>query len=718
MKIQFNQLSFTITLLLAIPYVITEASAQQSSDQEEGRTVLEEVVVTAQRREESLQNVPVSVSAFTEKDIERRQIVNALDLGRHVPNLVASSNVGLPNATSFFLRGVGQDESIATSDPAVGTYVDGVYVARQVANNAYLYDIERIEVLRGPQGTLYGRNTSGGAVKIITRKPDEETRMEIQALVGNYERVDLKARISGAFSDTVFGSLATFVSEQDKGYQNNMTVGEKSWTQDSLGVRGQLRFVPTDNLDINLSAEFVNEKPTPPLPTNVINPLNSDDLYLINTGESASEQEVESNAFTLNIDWGVGGMQINSITAYRDLSQDYRMDISDDSVPKWILDTQADFKQFSQELQISSTAFHDKMNWVAGIFYMDEDNDSFLKDEVNLPPILVANFEKDLLNKAESLAIFGQATIDLTDKLALTYGGRWTREEKTVDVTATVFGVFPLFSTADLVAAGVDIAPEFKEYTNKLGVDYQVSENMLTYFSYTQGFKSGGWNARVFSASDFVNIDPETVDSIEIGLKSEWYDGKFRVNLAYFLADYEDFIVTAVSPVTGNFITVNAAEAQIDGFEMEVSLQIAAGLNVYGFAGLMDGEYKKLDPSVVIPKSNDIKRVPDLTYQIGLSYDQAMGQSARLGLDINFSYQDEYTNGFANSIYEAAPEQELLNLSLSYEMVDSGLKFSAGCSNCTNEEYFHSTLDFSVFGFASQYPGEPRRVYGSVTWKY
>jgi iron complex outermembrane receptor protein len=206
------------------------AFAQDAADDDTlEEFALEEVIVTAQRREAELQSVPIAISAFTETELDRRQIVSTLDLIRNVPNLVGSNNVGLSSATSLFLRGVGQDESISSQDPAVGTYVDGVYVARQIANNAYLYDIERIEVLRGPQGTLFGRNTSGGAINIITRKPSENVEGEFEGSYGSFESYSLKGRFNAPLSDKVYLNGSIFTAQMDKGYQRNVTLGTRTY---------------------------------------------------------------------------------------------------------------------------------------------------------------------------------------------------------------------------------------------------------------------------------------------------------------------------------------------------------------------------------------------------------------------------------------------------------------------------------------------------------
>lgn len=720
MELRDKFLRAGFALLVSSAWGVGSATAQESEQADTGS--LEEVTVTARRRAESLQKVPVSISAFTSSQIESRAVGSTVDIGRVIPNMVSSNNVGISTATAFFLRGVGQDESISTSDPAVATYIDGIYVARQVANNNFLYDIERIEVLRGPQGTLYGRNTSGGAVRIITRKPDEDVRMKLEGLYGNYDRWDLKGSVSGPITDKIFASVSAFTSQQDKGFVNNVTLGERSWTRDATGVRGQLRFVPNENLDIVFAAEYVKEQPTPPLPTNAAGGAFLDDFYTVVSGEPGNKQDVESQAYTLNIDWQVGDVSIKSITGYRSLDQAFRNDISDLPVPAWILDTDATFKQWSQELQATGSFFNERVDWIAGLFYMEEDNNMTIVDEINLPPFLVLNFNKALENDAESFAAFAQFNFHITDAVSFTAGGRWSREEKTVDVSQFLdipgLGLIPFWDTAAVVASGNEVNPTFKDFTPKIGLEYQINDDVMAYVSFTQGFKSGGWNARALNPLEFVMVDAENVDSYEVGIKSEWFDNKLRLNLTYFYADYSDFIVTAVSPVTGGFITVNAAKAAIDGVELDFVAQPIQGLNIYGFVGMMWNRYKALDPGVVFAITNEIKRTPDFTFQIGVTYTHPISDNGNLILNADFSYQDDYFNGVSNTIFEAAPSQDILNASLSYEFIEQGVTVSVACRNCLDDEYFHSTLDFSVFGFATQYPGEPRTYFVSAKWNF
>ena len=241
-------------------------------------------------------------------------------------------------------------------------------------------------------------------------------------------------------------------------------------------------------------------------------------------------------------------------------------------------------------------------------------------------------------------------------------------------------------------------------------MQYRANDDLLAYASYTEGFKSGGWNARVTDVRDFVDFQPETVKSIELGLKSEWMDDRLRANLTYFQADYDDFIVTALNDA-GRFVTVNAAEVKIDGFEVELAFVAADGLDFFASLGQMDNEYKKL-VGADFPKSNQVKRTPELSYQLGFNWDVAVpGLGGSIITTGSFSHQDEYYNGLKNAAVELAPAIDLFDLSVGFRPDSGRWALTASCKNCSNEEYFHSTLNFGTLGFATQFPGLPR------TWK-
>lgn len=705
-----NKVALSITTgLLSAAVSISPVYAQENNESQPDEGGLEVIEVTAERRTENLQTVPVSVSAFTEGAIERRQIDSTLDVVRSVPNLVGSNNVGISSATSLFMRGVGQDESISTQDPAVGTYIDGIYISRQVANNAKLYDIERIEVLRGPQGILYGRNTSGGAIKIITKEPFDVFEGSLEANIGNYETYGLNGKINVPLSDNVFVSLAAFTSDRNKGFQENITLNTRTWDESSSGVRGAIKYEASENFDVVISAEYAEQEDSGVTGSNFFGD-NADELFVVNSGLEGSFNKVEQTAVTSNMTWRLDGSEWTSITGYRSLEQDLLVDFSDNPVPAFVIGQDGTFKQFSQEIQGAGDI--GDFGWVVGAFYMKETNDNIRRDELFLFGGAVAgDFVADFENDSESWAIFGQASYQFSEKLSGTLGGRWTRENKTIDMSQLVDvgeGVLvELWNNSDLDAVGTDTDPTFQDFTPQIGLEYQFNDDTMAYVSYSEGFKSGGWNARATDPRDFNLIDAEYVDAYEMGIKTEFLDNTIRLNTAVFYNEYTDFIVTALNPETGGFVTINAATTNISGIELELTASPTDNLDVYVNVGLLSNEYDNLSENVVFSIENEVKRTPDTTAQIGFTYymDLASGELSFTG---DYSYQDEYYGGAGNAVAELSEATNLVFAAVSYEFGSGDYKVTLACENCTDQEYHHSTLDFSALGFSTQFPGAPR----------
>jgi len=726
-----RRLSFALGLL---------SVAHAPSHAQEGAT-LEEITVTAERVSASLQSVPVSVTALTATDLESKQILNTLDLVRQVPNLSGSNNVGLGTATSFFLRGVGQDESIATSDPAVGTYIDGVYVARQIANNTLLYDVDRIEVLRGPQGTLYGRNTSGGAVKIITKKPTSTFEGHVDAgYEFEYNRYQVDASVNVPLTDSLFGQVAAVSMRQNDGFIHNVATGQEAWAPQTNGVRGQLRWAPGDAADITASVEWVKDSGEEVIGSDPTDrAAMHQDLYTVSSGLPNQFAQAISRAFTLNGLFKFGAVQLESITGVRDLDQGFFTDVSDKApVPFYAIPNLSNHRQYSQEFTLSGKLA--SLDWLAGLFYMKEENRSFVGDQLFLFGGLVAgNFMRDLRNDTDSYAGFTQLTWHATDALSLTAGGRYTHEKKTVSVDEYIVlpivlpGTIPdyapaaypgahgplllAYDTADVAANGTDIRPTYSQFTPKLGVDYQLTPDVLGFVSWTKGFKSGGWNSRVTDARDFVNVKPEKVRSTEVGIKSEWFNRAVRANLTYYRADYTDFIVTAINPATGGFVTVNAAGMRSQGVEAELAWQVSSMLTLFADGGTIDAKYTRLSPDVEFPITNQVKRSPKFSGAIGYNAHIPIPIGALIS-NLTFSHQNRYYGDVDNSGPALAPATNLTDFSIGYEAPQATWQVVASCKNCSNQQYFHSTLNFGTLGFATQFPGVPRQFFLTARYNF
>lgn len=582
---------------------------------------LEEVIVTAQRREQNVQNVPIAVSAFSVADMERLQITETLDIVRVIPNLVGHNNTGPGNSNAYFLRGLGNTESIATFDPPVGTYVDDVYISRQSANNYALFDVERIEVLRGPQGTLFGRNTTGGAINVITRKPGRDFSALAEIGIGEFDGRMARASVDVPFTDTVLTKFSGFYQEND-GYVRSTVTGEKNDSLERYGGRIALRLLPGDAVTWDVAGEYVHDSQV-----NLIRNLAAPETN--NTGISNREgpgslldqlragrglsSQTDTMFFISNLDWQIGDVSLSFITGYRDESWDYIIDFVPNSqlgFSAFAISNEQDTEQFTQEVKAVGMLFDDRLRYTAGIFYIDEQNRTDFQDvscasAVPMGPCVapLVLIDRVMENGTESLAGYLQLDYDATERLTFTVGGRYTDEEKNIAYTSRNDrgGIFNI-STAELIAGGVPVEQSVSKFTPKFGIEFQQNDDWLWYVSATQGFKSGGWNARgaaPHTAASYLPFGPEEVWSYEGGFKSQMLNDSMRLNTTAFWADVTDLqLISGVANPLGGvlFLTQNSGEARFRGVEAEWQWLPTERLNLSVSIGLLDAEYTSINP--------------------------------------------------------------------------------------------------------------------------
>ncbi len=699
------------------------AGAGAAAQDEGQRAALEEVIVTAERRSESLQDVSVSVSAFNEDMMERRQVTEILQVMNDVPNLVGNNNVGQSSATTFFIRGVGSTESIPTVDTTVGLYVDGVYIGRQGVNNFSLFDIDRVEVLRGPQGTLYGRNSSGGAVKIVTKQPGPELSRRIEFAYGEDDFLSARGSLNTQVGDGPLYFGGNFLVEQRDGVTENITLDRDVNDKDYMGGRASLRWEPSDSAKFTLIGDYSRVDENGLYGVNV---LESDSAVpsIANTPtgdlfQIVSDEDIDNEAVAWGIslqgDWFLGnGVDLTSITAYRFTSQDYNLDISDRNPATYILSADTESTQFSQEFQLTGSLF-DRGTWVAGLYYFNEQTDYLLTDDIRIAPFLVSVFDKDFDVDVESIAGFGEINYDLTDTLRLIAGVRVTNDRKKLDVAQTIGGA-PGFDSASLSALGVDLDIDFTEVNPKVGLEFDVAEDVLLYGTYTQGFKSGGWQARVNNPQQFLNFEPEIVDSYEIGMKSTWLERRLRLNASIFYTDYQDLFNSV--PGAGGTFLVATADAEITGLEIETTFRANQYLDLYGSFGFLDAEYKNLSTALQGTLGDELQRTPDLNAKVGASIDYPLANGRGLLFNVGYSYITEYFVNPQNTPASETGDFGLLDASIGLSFDDGKYEISLACRNCADEEYFDSILDFAGFGFSTVYTGPPRLVRASFRARF
>ena len=652
---------------------------------------LPEIVVTAQRREANLQSVPVAVSAFDATQLKDRQIIDSQDLQFVVPSLKMTNNITSPTNLSPSLRGsLQQDASLIVAESPFGIYVDDVYIGRLNGNNLALNDIERVEVLRGPQGTLYGRNTLQGALKFISRTPGEDPWFNATFGAGNFEQSMIGASAGGSLGGDFAGSLSGMYNSKDGEYYNVATQQDTD-NQRNWATRGKLRYMGFDKADIVLSASYVDSTndslqlipaTTPGIPGTA--QFTSDDLvpifgfYNFSTPTQADPApspitanpsgSTQQTILSLNASYELGDATLRSITGYVHTQDFFSTDFSGVGAIIGASDVNTD--QWTQELQILGTAFNDRLSYLAGAYYLHENGDQDF-GWYFLIPVSQSQINAD----TDSYAVFGQVDFKITEALKATLGLRWVRDEKTFDIdqqlTAEVLAFPPFAPLLNPALSSVSLDNTYTESTPRIGLDYTfqpfgVVNSMLAYVSAAKGFKSGGYNGiAIFNLGDATQAyGPEKNWTYEGGIKTEAFDSRVRFNAAYFWADISD--LTANSTIGFSFPVQNVGDAEVHGFELELTAVPVENLTFYATAAFEHGSYSNLDagsaPALAPVKWGVHARVPQVpawAYTLGFDYGYPVPLPSgsgmfRLGLD--WFNTDDYvtsaTNDFVASSYD------------------------------------------------------------------
>lgn len=730
---------------------------------------LEEIVVTAQKREESLQQTPVAVSAFTANAIQNKGIENISEVADFTPNLIfdtTSPVSGLSSGAVVFIRGIGNTDFSLTTDPGVGTYVDGVYMSRSAGGVLDVLDVERIEVLRGPQGTLFGRNTIGGAISITSRAPAETLQGKLELSAGNYDRRDVRGTIDIPLADNLRSTLAVSSKQRD-GYVERRLIGDELGDEDKLSMRASLIFEPSDSLDFLLSLDQtkINEQSaastlagfTPGAGTvgyalatygDIATGLADLNQYITDgeddesfaTGRTGTKLDI--SGVSLVSTWRGENFDLKYIAAYRETEGEFYRD--PDNSPHAITETlNPDYQheQTSHELQITGSAFSDKLKYVGGLYYFEEEGTDNVFVKVFLPDdTLSAGFPAVISNFAEvdntSEAAYLQLSWALTGRTSITGGVRHTRDEKdfiyTQYIGADLDGnPLPVPASAvnehgvltpgliPLVGNGSgDTDDAFEETTYKLGIDTRLDNGTLLYYSFSQGFKSGGFVLRYVEAvPDIRTFEPETVDSHEIGVKWEGLDNRVRLNAAVFYAQYDQVQVTFFDSLGGP-VTANAGEVEIKGLELELTALLSDNLMLDMGYGYTDAEYQEINPiaglSLTIDKSAKLVNTPENSFNLGLEYTLPLGAD-ELALRVDYSYTDDIYNDSQNSPFLYQDAYDIWNASVRYSWREV-LDIVAFVENLTDERYIES--GDSNFGLGFHEANYNRsREYG-VTFRY
>lgn len=748
-----------------LPFVffalLVSVSVSVGAQEERRPGVLEEIIVTAQKREQSLQDVGVAVTAFTGDQIRQLGFTNTTDVVSMTPGL----NYTVPNAESsqinFFLRGVGLNDFADANENPVAVYVDEVYRPAMGGLSFQLFDMERVEVLRGPQGTLFGRNTTGGVVHYLSVAPGDELDGYFNVTAGDFSQIKLEGAIGGPFSDTVAGRLSV-ASNQHDGWTENRAGPDYNET-DAQAVRGQLLFTPSNSVELLIGAwwsdndanvgawqhqatRFNANGESVPLGANEQDmsvDCNADGVldagdarpgpgtdcfgYRDTDGDPWAGDydrdgrvEVETSGVSATLDWDLAdGLTLTSITAAQSVDRLQSEDTEAGPFPLILPTFAASTDTFTQELRLAGGS--ETVRWLAGLYYFDNEVDGHY--DLDLTNLGFIFFDANYKQETDSLALFGQVEFDLNDEWTLLAGVRFENEEKTLDYLNTdESGLFEFLFGSDVAFDfGPDTVGDLAKHDNdsvsgKIELDWRPGEDLLLYGSISQGIKSAGFNVGFLDqtflfASNTVDTIPfgeETLRSYEVGFKSTIFDGRARFNGSAFYYDYEDFQTFRFELL--NQVIFNA-DAEVSGAELELQASPAEGWDIALGLSLLDATAEGI-PSAVdgTPRERNMVAAPELSANALVRYEwPALG--GYLAVQGWANYQDEIYYDIQNVPVSREDGYTVSNLRFGYTSGDGVWELAAFAHNITDEEYLSYTFDFTgTFGFNQQAYGPPRWV--------
>ncbi len=729
---------------------VSQQVMAQTSDSEVG---LEEITVTARRQTENLQSTPISITAFSSDRLEAQGITQVSRIQDFTPNLTFAnipSNSGIASNAAVYIRGIGQNDFAPTVEPGVGIYVDGVYLGRTAGGVFDLIDVNSVEVLRGPQGTLFGRNTIGGAINLTTIQPSDEFTMKGDIKYGTDDRINVRGMVSGPVAEGLYAKLSAGLFSQE-GYVNAPGLGKKLGNQNTKMVRGAIRFAPVDSrFEATIAADYTRDKSNgAPVTISGIDPTATGSFVSLqnaiatgfgalpgcfsaagagnaqcyngrlfskttnfSTAPTYSDLELWSASLTASYDL-TDEMQLKSITAIRRINGVFAQDRDASNLPiNHVFD---DFtqKQFSQELQFTGKALDDKLNWVTGLYFFKEKG-----QDLNRIDFLVVSAQSGGFYDYKNWAAFAQVGYKLTDKLTLTGGLRYTQDRKDYLPDQYVISTLAPFL---VIPPGTRIVPfqtvkaDVNKWNPMVNLSYQVTSDAMLYATYSQGFKSGGYTQRIFPPEPSLpSFRPETVDSYEAGFKLMALDNRLRLNGAVFYTDYKDMqLLVADATRVGPFIT-NAGKARIQGFELETNFAPGDGWRLNAAAGMTDAKFKQLNAGVQgLNLDSKFVYVSKWTVSASGEKEFGLGDNGSVTPHIDWSYRSGFftnANGINNpELYQ--PGYSVFNGNIRWQSESKIFTLTAGVDNIGDKK-FRLFGDYQPsFGFFMQAYDRGRQYY-------
>jgi len=733
----------------ALALAANDVAWAQTSDAA-GPAGLDEIVVTARKRAENLQDTPIAITALTGEALERRDLSRITEIDRYTPSLVLNGTAplsGNPSTAVVFLRGIGQIDFTINTDPGVGIYVDGVYVARSAGSVLDLVDVERVEVLRGPQGTLFGRNTIGGAISLVSKRPADEIGGRMSATYGTDNRVQLQGSLDLPISDTLLTKFTGFYHKRD-GYVRQDLTGRRLGNDDALAGRAQLLWQPSSSFEALVAVDATRRRETSA--PNVAIALDGTAFPLaflenarviglpICASDPNSSRECFGSAWETGQPYHTNGTQVfdanldvfgtsltlnftgdlvsaKSITAYREIDSTFGRDTDHTPFPYLYSSNEQHQHQWSQEFQFTGKLLNDRLNWVLGVYYFDEKASDIYVSAGSVNGVRGLNFVHN-----SNYAGFGELTFDVTPELHLTGGLRYTHETKRFRTDqAVIAGIRQPIGTP-IVPTGTRARRTFKETNPRVILSYDVSRDLMTYLTYSRGFKSGGFNARYSSpVTALVPYAPEFATLYEAGAKFETSDRRLRLNGAIFRTDYSDVQVDFSYPGVLGTLTGNAAKARIEGVEAELGLVPVQDLTIDATASYLDARYTEVDATVPgLAVGNRLPLAPKWSFSLSASYRIPLANGGAILPQADWSYRGRIHYDSLNTAIISQRGYHLLNASIAYETPGDRLRLSAGVKNLTDKQYLTSAGYSDAAGVAEGVYARPRQWYVSAGYRF
>jgi iron complex outermembrane receptor protein len=731
--------------VLSVAVLAGGATLTPGVQAQENALQLEEIIVTARKRVESMQAVPVSVTALS-SELRRSSIRNLQDIQGFVPNLLIDKVTALPGGAAIAIRGVSYQEIDKSLDPGIGVLLDGVYLGTNSGQILENWDLERIEILRGPQGTLFGKNTIGGAINVIRTEPTKEFGGKVQGTLGEDGRQDIRGLLNLPLTDQ--GGIKLWAASLNSdGYIRNTTINDDVGGQDYKTGGATVAYQFTDDLDLAFTYERTEDKSEAGAWANFNKtagePGSIDFACLLtapdgcrkfdtgsdedhNSQNDRNDADASNDFYNLTLNYALGDWELTSITGYINRNENTRLEYDANRYAFLTILNDTDYEQFSQEIRLHGT-IGDDIELTTGLYYWDSDYDTDsrtldLFPNLGRPPGTVGTISQH--GETESYAVFTSADWSVTEKLTLNAGVRYTYEEKKLEPVGQEFFL------ADGTPLQPPVAPlkaddDWDKFSPRIGAQYDLTDDIMVYSSYSEGFKSGGFFGRITLAVEGTlrKFNPEKVETFEIGIKSDWFNQRLRINAAIFSSDYSDKqeeIIVADAGGNVDTVVVNASDAEMDGAEIELTALLYEGLTFFAQGGYLDASYDEflIEDLPGVPEDGsdlDMRNAPEFTFGAGLNYTHSLFDHSQMAYSVNYRWRDSYVTIFNNDPLGQKDSAGFWDANIDYRYKDS-VTVSVYGRNLGDERYFRAIQIPPITSFGQW--NEPRNYGVTVTYEF